>query len=51
MVDRHSGGVNGLFLDWSSRKVGVKELWTLKWYEGFNTANQWTKAGGVKPAD
>lgn len=48
-MDRHSGHINGLFLDWSVRKVGLKELWTLKWYETFNTANGWTKAGGVTP--
>ncbi len=48
-MDRHSGHINGLFLDWSVRKVGLKELWTLKWYQTFNTANKWTKAGGVTP--
>jgi prepilin-type N-terminal cleavage/methylation domain-containing protein/prepilin-type processing-associated H-X9-DG protein len=50
-INRHNEYTNGLFLDWSVRKVGLKELWTLKWYEAFNTANQWTKAGGVKPSD
>ena len=48
-MDRHSGHINSLFLDWSVRKVGLKELWTLKWYETFNTANEWTRAGGVTP--
>ena len=48
-MNRHSEHVNGLFLDWSVRKVGLKELWTLKWYETFNTAGRWTKAGGVTP--
>jgi prepilin-type N-terminal cleavage/methylation domain-containing protein len=48
-LDRHSEHINGLFLDWSIRKVGLKELWTLKWYDGFNTAGPWTKAGGVTP--
>jgi hypothetical protein len=38
-------------MDWSARKVGLKELWTLKWHRQFNTANRWTKAGGVKPED
>jgi prepilin-type processing-associated H-X9-DG protein len=46
-MDRHSGHINCLFLDWSVRKVGLKELWTLKWHESFNTAGPWTKAGGV----
>jgi prepilin-type N-terminal cleavage/methylation domain-containing protein/prepilin-type processing-associated H-X9-DG protein len=50
-INRHSGYVNGLFLDWSVRRIGIKELWTLKWNMQFNTANEWTKAGGVKPED
>jgi prepilin-type processing-associated H-X9-DG protein len=50
-IDRHSGGVNYLFIDWSARKVGLKELWTLRWQEGFDTAGPWTKAGGVRPED
>jgi prepilin-type N-terminal cleavage/methylation domain-containing protein len=49
-LDRHNGCVNGLFLDWSVRRVGLKELWTLKWYDQFDRAGRWTKAGGVKPA-
>jgi prepilin-type N-terminal cleavage/methylation domain-containing protein/prepilin-type processing-associated H-X9-DG protein len=48
-MDRHSGGINTLFLDWSVRKVGVKELWTLKWTKEFDRAGPWTKAGGVQP--
>ena len=40
-----------LFMDWSVRKVGLKELWTLKWNRNFDTAGPWTKAGGVKPED
>jgi len=46
-MDRHSGHINALFLDWSVRRVGLKELWTLKWHENFNTTGPWTKAGGV----
>jgi prepilin-type N-terminal cleavage/methylation domain-containing protein/prepilin-type processing-associated H-X9-DG protein len=49
VMDRHNGGINSLFLDWSVRKVGVKEVWTLKWGPEFNTAGPWTKAGGVTP--
>jgi prepilin-type processing-associated H-X9-DG protein len=48
-MDRHQGGINSLFMDWSVRKTGVKELWTLKWAPGFDTAGPWTKAGGVTP--
>ena len=50
-LNRHNGHVNCLFLDWSVRKVGLKELWTLKWNQDFNTAGPWTKRGGVKPED
>jgi prepilin-type N-terminal cleavage/methylation domain-containing protein/prepilin-type processing-associated H-X9-DG protein len=48
-INRHNGYVNGLFLDWSVRKIGLKELWTLKWHEEFNTAGRYTRAGGVQP--
>ncbi len=48
-VNRHDGFVNSLFADWSVRKVGLKELWTLKWSKGYNTAGPWTTAGGVSP--
>ncbi|MBN1509548.1 MAG: type II secretion system protein [Sedimentisphaerales bacterium] len=50
-VNRHQAHTNGLFLDWSVRRVGLKELWTLKWYMEFDTAGQWTKAGGAEPED
>jgi prepilin-type processing-associated H-X9-DG protein len=50
-MNRHNGHINGLFLDWSVRKVGLKELWTLYWSPTFNRANEWTRAGGVKPED
>ena len=50
-INRHSAHVNGLFLDWSVRRVGLKELWTLKWYKEWDTANPWTQAGGVRPED
>ena len=49
--NRHNGTINSLFLDFSIRKVGLKELRTLKWHKDFNTAGPWTKAGGVKPDD
>ena len=31
-LPRHSGKVNMLFIDKSTRKVGLKELWTLRWH-------------------
>jgi len=36
-VNRHNGHVNGSFLDWSARKIGLKELWRLKWHRNFET--------------
>ncbi|TKJ34262.1 MAG: hypothetical protein CEE38_18320 [Planctomycetes bacterium B3_Pla] len=50
-IDRHDGAINILFMDWSVRKVGLKELWTLKWHRNFDTAGPWTKTGGVQPDD
>jgi prepilin-type N-terminal cleavage/methylation domain-containing protein/prepilin-type processing-associated H-X9-DG protein len=47
VINRHNGHVNMLFADFTVRKVGLKELWTLKWHRSFNTANEWTIAGGV----
>ena len=48
-VDRHDGFVNCMFADWTVRKVGLKELWTLKWSRGYVIAGPWTRAGGVDP--
>jgi prepilin-type N-terminal cleavage/methylation domain-containing protein/prepilin-type processing-associated H-X9-DG protein len=50
-IDRHDGAINTLFMDWSVRKVGLKEIWVLKWHGGFNTTGPWTKAGGVQAED
>jgi prepilin-type processing-associated H-X9-DG protein len=51
-LDRHgSGRTNMTFMDGSSRPVGLKELWTLKWYRGCPPAGPWTRAGGVLPED
>jgi len=50
-IDRHHGGINILFNDGAVRKVGLKELWTLRWNEQYNKAGPWTKAGGVQSHD
>jgi len=50
-TNRHNGSINMLFLDWAVRKVGLKELWTLRWHRQFNTAGFYTKSGGMRPED
>jgi prepilin-type N-terminal cleavage/methylation domain-containing protein len=50
-INRHDGFVNGLFRSWSVQKVGLKELWTLKWHIEYDTAGPWTRAGGVESED
>jgi hypothetical protein len=50
-VDRHNGFVGSAFADWTVRKIGLKELWTLKWHKTYNTRGVWTKAGGADGAD
>jgi hypothetical protein len=48
-INRHVGHVGVSFLDYSARKVGLKELWILKWHKSFNTSGPYTLAGGVQP--
>jgi prepilin-type processing-associated H-X9-DG protein len=50
-MNRHNGSVNNVFLDGSARKVGLKELWTLKWHREYDTCGPWTTCGGVEPND
>jgi prepilin-type N-terminal cleavage/methylation domain-containing protein len=47
-VPRHNGFINAVFMDWSIRKIGVKELWTLSWHPKFNTNGPYTLAGGAQ---
>jgi prepilin-type N-terminal cleavage/methylation domain-containing protein len=46
-MNRHIGHTNISMCDFSARKVGLKELYTLKWHRSFNTRGPWTRAGGV----
>lgn len=39
-VDRHNGVINGAFVDSSVRKIGLKELWELKWHRNWNPDNK-----------
>ncbi len=36
-IDRHKGEINGAFVDFSVRDVGLKQLWRLKWHKKFDT--------------
>ena len=47
-INRHNGSVNTLFMDWTVRKIGLKELWKLKWHKNFKTNGPMTKAGGAQ---
>jgi hypothetical protein len=37
-IPRHYGAINGLFLDFSARKIGLKQLWLLKWCRNYNVS-------------
>jgi prepilin-type N-terminal cleavage/methylation domain-containing protein len=50
-LNRHDGFVGCLFLDYSARKVGLKELWTLKWHRKYDQAGPYTRGGGAQSAD
>jgi hypothetical protein len=38
MMDRHDGGIQGVFFDLSARKIGVKEVGRLKWHREYDTS-------------
>jgi hypothetical protein len=48
-INRHEGFVNSLFLDFSVRKVGLKELWILKWHRQYDACGPYTICGGITP--
>ncbi|MHC4557221.1 MAG: type II secretion system protein [Planctomycetota bacterium] len=50
-INRHDGNINTIFMDYHIQKVGLKQLWALKWSRVFNVVNPWTVAGGVTPDD
>jgi prepilin-type N-terminal cleavage/methylation domain-containing protein len=50
-LNRHDGHISAIFMDYHVQKVGLKQLWTLRWSRGFSLINPWTTAGGVLPAD
>lgn len=51
-IDRHEGGtLNGVFLDFSVQRIGIKQLWTFIWHRTYDLSGPWTSIGGVKPSD
>ncbi|HEV56782.1 MAG TPA: type II secretion system protein [Phycisphaerales bacterium] len=34
-TNRHDGGIHILFMDWSSRKVGLRDLWRQPWHREY----------------
>ncbi len=50
-INRHDGAINVLFMDWTTRKVGLKDLWTLKWHRNASIAGPWTRGGQVRAED
>lgn len=40
---RHSKMTNIVFMDGSSRRIALKDLWGLKWWKGYNTNNPVTR--------
>jgi len=50
-INRHNGTINMVFMDWSVRSVGLKELWKLRWHRQFNRNGFWTTAGGAQASD
>jgi len=43
-INRHGKGMtNCLFMDWSVKSVGLKQLWKLKWNKNFDINGPWTK--------
>lgn len=35
-LNRHNEHVNGVFLDLHTSKIGLKELWELRWHRDWN---------------
>ena len=50
-LNRHDGFVNSLFVDFTVRKVGLKEMWTLKWHRKYDINGPWTITGGATSSD
>lgn len=43
-LNRHNGYIGGSFVDGSARKIGLKEIWRLRWHKSMNTNGPWTSS-------
>jgi prepilin-type processing-associated H-X9-DG protein len=50
-LDRHNLSVNMLFLDWTVRKVGLKQLWQLRWSKQDGWGNPFVVPDPLNPDD
>ena len=49
-INRHTGTINLLFLDYSVRREGLKKLWKLKWHRTYRPSNSpWTQLDAPWP--
>ena len=48
-INRHKGSVGCAFADGTVRKVGLKELYTLKWSKSFDTTGPYTHGRRARP--
>jgi len=51
VINRHNYSIDACFVDFSVRKIDLKQIWTLKWHRIFATNGPWTKAGGATSND
>lgn len=51
VINRHNYTINCCFVDFTVRKVDLKELFVLKWYRTFRINGPWTIAGGATRND
>ena len=50
-MNRHNSATSIVFLDISVRRIGLKELWTLKWNTNYDVTGAWTTAGAAVASD
>ena len=50
-INRHQERISAVFMDYSVRYLGLKELWTVPWHKDWDRGGPWTSTGGVLPTD